>query len=175
MWFIEKLWGMNEIVQNIMIVIFGISSGMLVSGGVFTVLLSVGLTPRFAGKTGTASYIIKYENGIILGTLLGAVCSVIPIAGKVGLFFQNWFWYMGERWGILRNIFFLVSRTLLVLSGFSTGIFVGCLAMAIAEMLDSIPIFTRRISFHHGLGFAVIAVAVGKMVGGFFHLWFLPE
>ena len=47
--------------------------------------------------------------------------------------------------------------------------------MAIAEMLDSIPIFARRISFRHGLGIAVIAMALGKMVGAFFHLWFLPE
>ena len=28
----------------------GISGGLLVSGGVFTVLMSVGLVPRFAGK-----------------------------------------------------------------------------------------------------------------------------
>ena len=175
MWIIEKCWEMNHILQTILLIVFGISSGLLVSGGVFTVLLSVGLTPRFAGKTGTASYILKYENGIISGTILGAICSTIPIAGKLGLFFKNWFSYMGERWEILNSLFFLISRILLVFSGFSTGVFVGCLAMAIAEMLDSIPIFTRRISFRHGLGIAVIAVAVGKMVGGFFHLCFLPE
>ena len=34
--------------------------------------------------------------------------------------------------------------------------FIGCLALAIAEMLDSIPIFARRISFRHGLGWAIL-------------------
>ena len=49
--------------------------------------------------------------------------------------------------------------------------FVGCLALAIAEMLDSIPIFTRRISFRHGLGCAVLAMAVGKFCGALFYFW----
>ena len=36
---------------------------------------------------------------------------------------------------------------------------------AIAEMLDSIPIFARRIAFRQGLGVAVLAVAAGKVAG----------
>ena len=49
--------------------------------------------------------------------------------------------------------------------GLFSGVFVGCLALAIAEMLDSIPIFTRRIGFRHGLGFMVLATALGKLAG----------
>ena len=49
--------------------------------------------------------------------------------------------------------------------------FVGCLALAIAEMLDSIPIFTRRISFRHGLGCVVLAMAAGKFCGSLFYFW----
>ena len=55
--------------------------------------------------------------------------------------------------------------------GLFAGMFVGCLALAIAEMLDSIPIFTRRISFRHGLGCAVLAMAVGKFCGALFYFW----
>lgn len=43
--------------------------------------------------------------------------------------------------------------------------FVGCLALAIAEMLNSIPIFARRIGFRHGLGVAITAAALGKLLG----------
>ncbi len=43
--------------------------------------------------------------------------------------------------------------------------------MAIAEMLDSIPIFARRIGFRHGLGIAVIAMALGKMAGSLFYFY----
>ena len=43
--------------------------------------------------------------------------------------------------------------------------FVGCLAFAIAEMLNSIPIFARRIGFRHGLGVAICFAALGKLTG----------
>ena len=49
----------------------------------------------------------------------------------------------------------------------------GCLALAIAEMLDSIPIFARRISFRHGLGWAILGMAAGKLCGSL--LYFATE
>ena len=56
-----------------------------------------------------------------------------------------------------------------VFFGLFAGIFVGCLALAIAEMLDTIPVFARRIRFRHGLGIAVLFVAAGKAAGSLFY------
>ena len=53
--------------------------------------------------------------------------------------------------------------------GLFCGMFVGCLALAIAEMLDSIPIFTRRISFRHGIGLVVLSMAAAKLCGSLFY------
>ncbi|MFQ9479331.1 stage V sporulation protein AB [Waltera sp.] len=36
-------------------------------------------------------------------------------------------------------------------------------------MLDSIPIFARRISFRHGLGGAILGMAAGKICGSLFY------
>ena len=47
--------------QMALIWIMGLSSGLMVSAGVFTVLFVVGLVPRFAGRTDTAKYEIFYE------------------------------------------------------------------------------------------------------------------
>ena len=55
--------------------------------------------------------------------------------------------------------------------GLFAGMFIGCLALAIAEMLDSIPIFTRRISFRHGIGLAILTMAAGKLCGSLFYFW----
>ena len=49
--------------------------------------------------------------------------------------------------------------------------FVGCLALAIAEMLNTIPILHGESSSRHGLGFAVLSVALGKMVGSLISLF----
>ena len=45
------------------------------------------------------------------------------------------------------------------------------MALAIAEMLDSIPILTRRIGFRHGLGLMVLSIAMGKAVGSLLYFW----
>ena len=57
----------------ILMAVSGISFGMLVSAGVLTVFVSVGLIPRFAQKTNTASHILLYENMVILGTIGGGI------------------------------------------------------------------------------------------------------
>jgi stage V sporulation protein AB len=52
------------------------------------------------------------------------------------------------------------------------GIFVGCIAIAIAEMLNTIPIFVRRIRLGRGLGITLLAVALGKTVGALLYFYF---
>ena len=142
----------------------GLCGGLLVSGGVFTVLLSVGLVPRFAGKTHTGRKIFLYEEMVVSGTLVGDLFSVFAYPplffGKLHALFdgKEWMWKMP-------------GACLLVLFGLFAGIFVGCLALAIAEMLDTIPIFARRISFRHGLGIAVLSVALGKLAGSLYYFF----
>ena len=136
----------------------------MTAGGVFTVLLAVGLIPRFAGKTHTGKKVLIYENMVILGTMAGNILSVF-----------NWNSQFEElvtgQFGIPQQIWGVFAQLLLVCFGVFAGIFVGSLAMAIAEMLDSIPIFARRIGFRHGLGIAVIAMALGKMAGSLFYFY----
>lgn len=137
----------------ILLWVIGISSGIMVSAGVFTVLFVVGLVPRFAGRTDTARCEIFYEECLIFGALIADVLSVLPIKGSLG--------------EIMTSVSF--SRTLLtvllVLIGVFAGIFVGCLSIALAEILDGIPIFARRIRLKMGVSVAVLAMAIGKIVG----------
>lgn len=143
----------------------GISGGLLVSGGVFTVLMSVGLVPRFAGKTHTGRDVFLYEEMVVFGTLMGNFLSVF---GYPCFFFQKLYGLLSGRADWLWEG---LTACVLALFGLFAGIFVGCLALAIAEMLDSIPIFARRISFRHGLGLAILSVALGKLAGSLYYFW----
>ena len=58
------------ILSKLLPVVVGLGAGILVSAGVFTVLLSVGLVPRFAGKTHTGEKIFLYEEMVVFGTLV---------------------------------------------------------------------------------------------------------
>lgn len=147
--------------KQIFLGICGVSFGLLSSAGVFTVLASVGLIPRFAGKMHVASKVFALEEAVIFGTLTGCFFSVFGDYGEIGAFILAHELFGANTVEIWRGI----GNVVLIAGGFFAGIFVGCLAFAIAEMLDSIPIFARRIGFRHGLGIAVTAAALGKMVG----------
>lgn len=157
-------------VKQIFLAVFGISSGLLVSAGIFTVLLAVGLTPRFVGKTHTAKKVFLYESCITGGAVLGTFFSVIPALGHTGEWLRQQF-FQGAAGASFLRIIDIGGEAFLGLSGLFMGMFVGCLALAIAEMLDSIPIFARRVSYRHGLGIAVLAVAIGKLVGSLYYFW----
>lgn len=144
----------------------GGSYGLLAAAGVFTVLAAVGLVPRFAGKTHTGRYVMVYEEMVVFGTLTGCVLSIFSRYCQLGAWWQQRFpGHTGLLYGTgtLIQLFF----------GLFAGMFVGCLALAIAEMLDSIPILTRRISFRHGLGLAVASMALGKLCGSL--VYFITE
>lgn len=149
-------------IKWIFLAVLGISSGLIVSGGVFTVLLAVGLIPRFAGKMHIARHVFVLEEMVVLGTIVGNFLSVFSDHSQLGEWILN-----GQLFGQgnTNGIWHFISTVLLIIFGFFSGIFVGCLALAIAEMLDTIPIFSRRIGFRHGLGISILAVAIGKVLG----------
>lgn len=149
-------------IRQLLLGTIGASAGLVVSAGVFTVLISVGLIPRFAGKMHVARKIFVLEEMVVCGTLVGGFFSIFSDWGMIGKFVRE-----HELFGrnATQGVWNLIGTVFLIIFGAFAGIFVGCLALAIAEMLNTIPIFARRIGFRHGLGIAILAVALGKLIG----------
>lgn len=143
-----------KVLLLIVMIIAGFSFGSLVSAGVLTVLISVGLIPRFAQKTNSADHIVLYENAVVLGTIIGGILTV----------FSSFLRFPNGAGGF--------GIVLIVIYGLFGGMFEGCVALAIAEMLDSIPIFSRRVGFHQGIEVFVAAVALGKVTGSLFYFFY---
>ena len=139
--------------MTILFSIMGLSAGFMIAGGVFTTLIVVGLIPRFSEKTHTANHILLYEDMIIWGVIFGT-------------FFTVYKFYFSHNLEI-------ITRPFLAVYGLFSGIFVGCLAIAIAEMLDTIPIFTRRINFKQNTAFIILGMALGKLLGSLFYFIYL--
>ena len=59
----------------------------------------------------------------------------------------------------------------LLLFGLVGGIYVGAWAMALAEIVDTIPIFSRRLGLKGGLGILVVLMALGRSIGGILHFY----
>lgn len=148
--------------QQLLLIVTGASYGLLSAAGVFTVLVAVGLIPRFAGKTHTSRHVLLYEEMVIFGTLAGCFVTAFPE-------YSQWGTYLRQQLPEQMALWNAAGITAQAVFGWFSGMFIGCLALAIAEMLDSIPIFARRISFRHGLGWAVVGMAAGKLCGSLFY------
>lgn len=138
-------------IKHILLALLALACGTAVSAGTFAFLLVIGVVPRILGKTNEAKRIFLAENLIILGVLTGAVFSVF-----------EWEAAFPAAW---------VSHLIFGLYGVSAGIFVGCIAVALAEILNTFPILFRRMNVKRGLSWALFAMAVGKMIGSFYYFF----
>ena len=66
-----------------------------------------------------------------------------------------------------------MGKALLAVYGSFAGIFLGAWTMALTEVIDTIPIFMRRIYLRKGLVGAVWGLALGHTAGSFLYyfLW----
>ena len=73
--------------------------------------------------------------------------------------------------GILGNLFWLWQIPLhggvilLAAVGMFSGMFVGCWAMALAEILNLFPVFMRRFNLVNCLAGIILGIAAGKTLG----------
>ncbi|MCL2461879.1 MAG: stage V sporulation protein AB [Defluviitaleaceae bacterium] len=129
-----------ELIKQISAIFIGLSSGLVISGAVFAFISVVGIVPRLAQKTGTKNRIRLYETALTLGGLLGTA---------VGLFDAR----------------LPITSAGAVIYSFCVGVFYGCLAVSLAEVINVIPILTRRTKIARGMFFFILAIALGKLAG----------
>lgn len=125
---------------SLFLAFFGLSSGFLVSAGVFAFIAAIGIVPRMAKRTQTQHLVRIYEDAITLGGIFGTTAMFVD---------------------------YRFPDVPLLIGGyaFCTGIFVGVLAMALTEVLNVVPIMLRRARLTKGLSWLILAFALGKVIG----------
>lgn len=126
--------------KYVLLVMAAFAGGVLVAAGIFTLMTSLGIVTRLAQITRTADHIHRYENAVIIGALAGHILWMHQL--KLHLKIPG-----------------------LILFALFSGIYVGCLIGAIAEILDAFPIFFRRMKLKTGAAFVIAALALGKFFG----------
>lgn len=140
---------MGIYLKQILMAGIGICSGFFVAVSVFIVMIMLGLIPRFAAKTHTGKEVYWYEEVVAFAVIISGNLSVydslqFPLQGALG-------------------------TILLIAYGVFSGMFVGSLALTLAELLKGIPILARRGHFMKGATQIIWAVAIGKMCGSLFY------
>lgn len=123
----------------------GISFGVAVAAGLFAFITTVGVVTRLAAGTKTAKHVMLYESIAIVGVTAANLVDLFQLQFAGGVIFR-------------------------ALCGVFSGVFVGCLAAALAEVVNVFPVMTRRIKLTVGMAWLVLAFALGKGFGAWYHL-----
>lgn len=134
----------TTVVQQILLGIIGLSSGVAVAGGLFSFIVELGVIADFADRTHTGDQILFYEDCVALGGMLGNLFFIFRPA---------------------LNAIFPLPAVLLAIFGLFAGIFTGCWAMALAEILNVFPVFMRRTRIVRYITVLVVCTALGKGLG----------
>ena len=126
--------------NTFLLIILGLCSGILVSGGVSGLLTSLSIFPRYAAITKSSSHLSLYEDVSFLGIVLGNVFSIF--SPQIAL-----------------------STPGLVLFGGFSGIFLGSWILALAEISQVFPVFFRRVGISCGFFGIFLSVCIGKILG----------
>ena len=122
---------------QILMAVIGLSSGVVVAGGLFSLIAGLGVISDFADRTHTGEQVLLYEDAVALGGILGNIFFIYQIN------------IPGGDW-------------LVPVFGLLGGIFVGCWAMALAEMLNLFPVFLRRVKILRYVPHIILGIALGK-------------
>lgn len=131
-----------------LMIILGLAAGGAIAGAYVAFLASLGIYTRLEGWANAGNKTILIETLILLGSTAGNLITLydIPVPfGTVGL----------------------------MISGVLFGMFTGCLAGALADVVKLFPVLCRRTGIRHGLPYVIVAVGLGKMIGTFAQFfWF---
>lgn len=143
------------LIKYIFCLILGVIFGSSISAGIFALVNSVKLLPKFADKTHTKHRCLLYETAVLFGATVGNLFTFLNIPIATGIDLLN---------DIIAGII-----------GLFIGIFIGCLALSLAEKLGVTALISRRFKLHIGIGSLIFSLALGKTIGNliyFFLGWY---
>lgn len=132
--------------KEVLLAVIGLSAGLIVAGGLFAFIASLGVVSDIADRTHTGSKILLYEDATTLGGIVGNVIFIyqLQIPGRA--------WFQ-------------------IIFGLFAGIFVGCWALSLAETLNVFPIFIRRVKLVRCIPYIILGIAIGKGIGSLIYFF----
>jgi stage V sporulation protein AB len=154
--------------RQLFLFIVGFGGGFAVSAGVFALITALSLIPRMADKTHTASYAQTYETCVFWGGMTGMALYFLNKYDCPMALYPLFASYFGQK--LVFQILLLWLP--LIVSGIFTGVFIGTLAISLAENLDVTAVLGRRLRLRAGIAYVVLSFALGKMAGGFLFFYY---
>ena len=130
--------------------LFCICAGSAVSAGFVAFITMLGIFDKLGEQTKSGRQIHVIESMIISGVTVGNAAYLFGLRVPVGL-----------AGFCIFNLF--------------GGLFIGCLAGALAETLQVMPILSRKLNIRTWLPYVIAAAALGKALGCAWQILFFPS
>lgn len=134
---------MNDILREAAAAFFGLAGGIAVGSGFVAFLVVLDIIPRLTQLTRAHRWMRVYEGAVVSGTLFFTIAD-----------FYSW-----------RGSFFPLGAAAV---GLLSGCFVGMLAAALTEVINVLPILTKRVGMGPYIEWLLLAMILGKVVGSLF-------
>ncbi|VEF47912.1 SpoVAB [Bacillus freudenreichii] len=115
--------------------------------GFVAFLTVLGVIPRLTQLTKTGESIRSYEWAVVISVVIASLAD-------------------------LNNFSIPIGSGILIPIGFASGIFIGMLAAALTEVLNVLPILSKRIGMEGMLISLLMALVIGKLAGSLFQWLF---
>lgn len=138
------------LIKNFAYCLFCICAGSAVSAGFVAFITMLGIFDKLGEQTKSGRQIHVIESMIISGVTVGNAAYLFGLRVPVGL-----------AGFCIFNLF--------------GGLFIGCLAGALAETLQVMPILSRRLNIRTWLPYVIAAAALGKALGCAWQILFFPS
>jgi stage V sporulation protein AB len=139
-----------EVMQRILLGVIGLAGGFAVGSAFVALLIVLDLIPRLVQLTKAYRRSSIFESAILVGALYWSCADLFD-------------------WS------FRLPATLLLLPAVFQGLFVGMFAAALTEVLNVIPILSKRLRLKPYLFSLLMAMVLGKVTGSLADwLWMHP-
>lgn len=129
---------------NLLIVIIGLSGGLIVGGAFAAFVSMLEIIPRLVHISRTHQYKIVYQNAFTFGVITFTI-----------LYFFDY------------NI--KLNNMAVGLIGLTLGTFTGIFSSALAEVLNVIPVMAKKLKLKDDLKIIIYALLFGKVVGSLYY------
>lgn len=137
-------------IKSIVLILISFGGGITVGAASAAFITVLGVVPRLAQITDTRNKIKLYEKIIVVSFIL----SVLT-------YFFNY---------TLR-----LSKYIAIPIGLNYGIFTGLMSSALAEVLNVIPILSKKLKIKDSLKYAIWALMGGKVTGSLIYWLYLKQ
>lgn len=140
---------MMYFLKNSILIVISLSGGIAVGTAITSFIVVLEIIPRLVQLTKTPGYSLLYEIVIILGMVIFT------------------FFY-------LLNLTIQSQDFIVGIFGIFMGFYIGLFAAALTEVLNVIPIMTKRLNMKENIIHIVIALSLGKAFGSLIY-WIFPQ